>query len=218
MKPKTLILDFDSTLIRLESLEEILGPLLTTAQREQMGRITKAGMNGQISFAESLEQRLQLAQPSRARVEKFGQAALGLLADQVRELLACCRELAITPWILTGGLLEAVLPVSRSLGLPDERVLAIACRWDDTGRFLGLAPGTALDKVSACQARAQQMGRPVWAVGDGFTDYQLLLAGCADRFFAFTAFARRPFVAENKLEELPDFATLVRHLMEEEHG
>jgi D-3-phosphoglycerate dehydrogenase len=218
MKPQTLILDFDSTLIRLESLEEILSPHLTAAQREQMTRITAAGMNGQISFAESLEQRLQLAQPSLTAVKNFGQVALGLLADHLAELMTCCRKLAITPWILTGGLLEAVLPVSRSLGLPDERVLAIACRWDDTGRFLGLAPGTALDKVSACQARAQQMGRPVWAVGDGFTDYQLLLAGCADRFFAFTAFARRPFVAENKLEELADFATLVRRLMEEEHG
>ena len=59
----TVIFDFDSTLIRVESLEEILRPQLEARPHlaTAMEEITQRGMEGQISFRDSLEQRLAIA-------------------------------------------------------------------------------------------------------------------------------------------------------------
>ena len=72
------LFDFDSTLIDCESLDEILADLLVDrpAEAARVRAITDEGMEGRISYCESLRRRLAIAQPARGQVEAFGERAV----------------------------------------------------------------------------------------------------------------------------------------------
>ena len=66
------IIDFDSTFIKNESLDilfEISDPNNNDKIRE-IKKITDLGMNGQISFSESLKRRIKLLEASRKDIDK----------------------------------------------------------------------------------------------------------------------------------------------------
>ena len=65
MFPDTLIIDFDSTFITGESLDELSKIVLknhpdSTKHLDQIREWTRAGMEGKIPFDESLSKRMQL--------------------------------------------------------------------------------------------------------------------------------------------------------------
>lgn len=196
----SLVFDFDSTLFPGESLEEILERSRSTGQNvlNKIRHITKMGMEGEISFRDSLEQRLHLAAPHLTDVRRFGEEATGRLTQGMRELIEFLQAGGHTIIILSGGLREAIEPLGRTLGLPPENVLAVALRWTDDGRFLALDPDDLLStsKVDGARAAASNWPRPVIAIGDGMTDYALHESGIADHFIAFTQHVARPAVLQ----------------------
>ncbi len=183
----TLILDFDSTLITRESLEELLArarPELAAEIRE----ITAQGMDGRISFRESLEKRLALVRPTRAQVEALGREALAWITPGMEGA-----SWAAEVWLVSGGLAEALLPVAAHLKIPPERVLAMRARWSPKGDLLGVE---VRDKTAQLRPHAAAMPKPRVLVGDGMTDYEPFREGLVDHFIAFTANVRRmPVVA-----------------------
>jgi HAD superfamily phosphoserine phosphatase-like hydrolase len=183
----TLILDFDSTLITRESLEVLLARTRPDLAGE-IHAITTAGMEGRISFRESLEQRLALVRPSRAEVEALGREALAWITPGMEGALgAVDAEI----WLVSGGLTEALLPVAAHLGIPRERILATRARWSRKGELLGV---DARDKPEQIREHADAMATPRVLVGDGMTDYEPFRAGLVDHFIAFTGNVRRASV------------------------
>jgi phosphoserine phosphatase len=181
---RTLILDFDSTLITRESLEELLSRARPDLA-EQIREITAMGMDGRISFRESLERRLALARPSRAQVEAIGREAVAWITPGMEG------GFGGATWIVSGGLAEAVLPVAARLGVPPERVLATRARWSAKGTLLSL---DVRDKPEQIREHLPSMPRPRILVGDGMTDYEPFREGVVDHFIAFTANVRRASV------------------------
>ncbi len=181
----TLIVDFDSTLITRESLEEVLARARPDLA-EEIREITAMGMDGRIGFKESVEKRLALARPTRAQVEALGREAIAWITPGMEGAWG-----AHEVWIVSGGLLEAVLPVAARLMIPPERVLATGARWSPEGDLLG---AEIRDKPDQLRPHAATMKRPRILVGDGMTDYEPFRAGLVDHFIAFTANVRRPSV------------------------
>lgn len=77
-KVQNIVFDFDSTVIKEESLEVILSHTLaqkTEAERneimDQIKFITNLCMGGNLSFRESLARRLKICSPNRKDVDKF---------------------------------------------------------------------------------------------------------------------------------------------------
>ena len=82
--PTTLILDFDSTIVAAEGLDEIAKlALADDAEREAkvliIEGITRDGMDGRIGIDESLRRRLSMLRITRAHVE----AVVKLLKKQI---------------------------------------------------------------------------------------------------------------------------------------
>jgi D-3-phosphoglycerate dehydrogenase len=203
----TLVLDFDSTVISRESLDELLArarPDLAAQVRE----ITAAGMEGRISFRESLERRLSLVRPSLGEVEALGREAVGWITEGMEGLLG---EVKAKTWLLSGGIVEALLPVAARLRIPRGRVLATRARWSPAGELLGV---DVLDKNEQLRPVAAGMPRPRVLVGDGMTDYEPFRAGLVDRFVAFTANVRRAAVVATGAPEAASVAELRRLLGE----
>ena len=181
----TLILDFDSTLITRESLEELLARARPDLA-ERIREITAMGMDGRIGFKESMEKRLALVRPTRAQVEALGREAIAWITPGM-EGVSGAHEV----WIVSGGLLEAVLPAAAHLKIPPQRVLATRARWSPKGDLLDVE---VRDKPEQLRPHAAAMKRPRVLVGDGMTDYEPFRAGLVDHFIAFTANVRRPAV------------------------
>jgi HAD superfamily phosphoserine phosphatase-like hydrolase len=201
----TLILDFDSTLITRESLEELLARARPDLAKE-IREITAAGMEGRISFRESLESRLALARPSREEVKELGRKALGWITPGLEDVL---RGVSAEVWLVSGGLTEALLPVAAHLGIPPERVLATRARWSPSGELVGL---DVLDKPDMLRSHVASMPPPRVLVGDGMTDYEPFREGLVDHFIAFTANVRRAPVVATGAPEAKSAAELGRLL------
>ena len=150
--------------------------------------ITVEGMEGRIPFRESVERRLALARPTREQALAFGESAVARLTPGMDSLV---RGLPAEVWIVSGALLETLLPVARHLGVAEERVLGTRVGWTPDGPEL-ISCGS---KVDAAREAAAQWPRPRIGVGDGMTDHALLESGMVDHFVAFVGHARRESVA-----------------------
>ena len=199
----TFVFDFDSTLVRIESLEALADLALDGAEdaaaiRAEVARLTDAAMAGEIGFGEALGRRLALLPLHRRHVEALAARVADELAPSVQRNLAFFRQHADRIVIVSGGFREIVAPVAAHLGMAADRVLANDLVYDADGRVTGVDPANPLaeagGKARAIDALA--LPRPRVMIGDGWTDAEVRQAGAADRFYAFTEIVRRPPVVE----------------------
>lgn len=214
----TVVFDFDSTLIDCESLEEILAVRLTERPEleQELRAITTLGMEGALSFRESLARRLALAAPTRAEVTAFGLGAIARLTPGIAGLVANLRARGVAVAIVSGGLREAILPVAQFLGLDEGDVGAVRLRFAADGSFLGIDPEDpfSVSKSLGAAPLAADWSRPRIAVGDGMTDLNLMRDGLVDHFIAYTQWARRAPVLASGAPEAADVATLTELIQE----
>ena len=209
------VIDFDSTLVKVESLD-ILGEisLATRPDREavltQIRALTDSGMAGEISITESLVRRVQLLNAHRDHLP----ALIEILADQVSDSFARNRdfllECADRIYIVSSGFCEFILPVVTALGIREDHVFANTFVFDDAGNIIGCDPENPLasDKGKVKLMRDLNLDGEVYVIGDGYTDYEIREAGVASRFYAFTENVARPNViakADSVAASLDDF-------------
>ena len=213
-KPKfsNVIFDFDSTLIQFESLEYVMKSLLgdNSHQLQRIESITNAGMNGEISFRESLDQRLQVAKPTKKSLQLFVEQYCPMaLTEGISELVARLHSQNTKVFIISGGFRALILPFAKALNIVPEQVYAVELNWDRNGQFKSLNNdnGFCDSKVLGGQKIKCELQGNTVIVGDGFTDYALYQAGIADEFIAYTEHVVRqkvieiaPFCAKNIMQ------------------
>lgn len=197
-EPTTYIFDFDSTLVRIETLEALADIALTghpdaASVRAEIARLTDAAMGGDLPFGEALRRRLALLPLTRVHVAELAARILDEGTPSVRRNLGFFRENADRIAIVSGGFREVIAPFADHLGVPADRVFANDLVYDDTGRVTGIDAANPLSEAGgkAVAIRAAGFPGPVVMVGDGWTDAEVKLAGAADRFYAFTEIVRR---------------------------
>ncbi len=199
MRFHTLILDFDSTLVQVESLELLAQISLATLPNrreryQQIKALTEAAMEGKISFAEALEKRIQLLQAYAHH--------LPVLIDQLRQLytpslLRNLSQLLKPDWdvyVFSGGFIEFIVPVLHPLGFAPDRIFANRFVANAQGKIIGVDPSVPLAGDEGKVRLAQQLNlrAPILVVGDGYNDYELRKARIAQCFAAFVENVRRP--------------------------
>jgi len=208
----TLILDFDSTLVTCESLDEILARGLRgkPAVAARIRAITSAGMEGRIAFADSLRQRLALATPKLSDVIAFGEEVTRLVTPGMDGLVKRFHDQGDEVWIVSSAPREAMLAVGAKLAIPEERILGASLLWNDDGSFAGIDDGDpfCVSKAEGVRGQADDWSPPRIGVGDGMSDYALYEERLVDHFIAFTKNARRPPLVETAVPEARDVARL----------
>ena len=198
---KNIIFDFDSTLIKGESLELILEPLLEDSPEKlkEIENITNLGMQGDLSFRESLEQRLAIASPTKASIEAFTKEHCpSLLTRGIEDFMNELQHKGYKIWIFSGGLTESIAPFAKALKISRKNIYAVEVNWNEDGSFNSLdnTNGACDSKLVAFEKAKELLQGEVIAVGDGYTDYQLFEAGLADKFIAYTEHVERANVVE----------------------
>lgn len=201
--------DVDSTLLAVESLDFALVRKLGPAANEQIERLTSGGMNGTLSFRQSLIARLDLATLKRSDIA----AAAVNLRDQITpgmpELLTALRQRGDRVCAISGGFADLLRLALRDLGFEATDIFANTFLWEGE-TVAGIDVSNPLSDNGGKPEILSRIGRQrdhaaIWMVGDGVTDLETLTAGAADHFIGFGGIARREAVAERA----PDYAETV---------
>ena len=204
MFPDTLIIDFDSTFITGESLDELSKIVLknypdSAKHLNQIHELTRAGMEGKMPFDDIAEVTQLLSEkitPSFKRNKKF-------IFDHAENIL-----------IISGGFREMIIPIVADYGIAPEHVFANEFIYDVNNCITEVNQENVMaqegGKVS--QAKALRLYGEIHVIGDGFTDYQLKAEGPATKFYAFVENVRRENIcklADGILSNFDDFIKIV---------
>lgn len=197
------IFDFDSTLVRIETLEALADLALKDApdaaeRKARIAALTDDAMNGRIGFGEALKQRLDLLALRREHVEALTDRILDEATVSIRRNVDFFQRNAERIYILSGGFREVIAPLAERLGVAADHVLANDLIYDDEDRVTGVDKANPLSRENGKPEviRALNLEGPVVMVGDGWTDAEVKIQGAADRFYAFTEIVSRDKVVE----------------------
>jgi D-3-phosphoglycerate dehydrogenase len=210
------VFDFDSTLVRIETLEALADIALAgepnaDAVRAEIAKLTDQAMGGEIDFGTALRRRLALLPLTRDHVQALAERILDEGTWSVRRNLRFFQENADRITIISGGFREIIAPVAERLGVTPDRVLCNDLVYDAEGRVTGVDDENPLSYDNGKPRVIDGLGlaRPIVMVGDGWNDAEVKLAGAADRFYAFTEIARRDKVIAVADAEAPSMDELL---------
>jgi D-3-phosphoglycerate dehydrogenase len=188
----TLILDFDSTIVSVEGLDELARiALANDPQRDRkvlaIEGITRDGMEGRIGIDQSLKRRLAMLQITRAHMEQVVKLLRTKLSASFKRNRAAVRKNAHRIYVVSSGFREYVVPICQDLGIEPSHVFANEFTWRAGKRVTGMATESRLSKPKgkAAAVRALKLRGKVVAVGDGATDCEIRDQGAAAEFVAF---------------------------------
>jgi D-3-phosphoglycerate dehydrogenase / 2-oxoglutarate reductase len=203
MNAPTLVIDFDSTIVRLEGLDELARiALAADPERDKaiatIEGITRQGMEGTIGIDESLERRLKAVRIERRHVTEVVRLLRRNVSPSFRRLKAAIRRNADRIHVVSSGFREYVEPICVELGMRADHVHCNAFTWSKDGVVTGFDRKSALAKPGGkgVLVRSLRLTRPVIAVGDGATDCEIRDHGAADEFVAYCENVERESVVQ----------------------
>ena len=198
------VFDFDSTLTRVEALDVLAEMTLEGNPRKEeivreIQEITNLGIDGDISFTESLERRLRLLHANKADLE----ALVGQLRSKISKSIEANKEFfqefAEDIYVISCGFKEFIDPIVEEYNIPSDRVYANTFEFDPEGNIIGFDQDNVLATHNGkieCLKSLDLQGE-VQVIGDGYSDYVMREAGIAHKFFAYTENVHREKATNN---------------------
>ena len=212
------IIDFDSTFTKVEGLDELANIALAgSANREkivqQIRNLTEQGMNGEITFSEALTKRIALLKANRSDIDKLVDFLYTQVSESFQRNEKFLREYADNILIISGGFKEFIVPIVTSMGIKEANVYANTFIFDAEGNITGVDENNVLahEKGKVKLLGSLNLDGDIYAIGDGYTDYELRSSGLANRFYAFTENVEREKVtakADHIVPSLDEFLYL----------
>lgn len=204
-----IFLDFDSTLIRAESLD-LLGDMCGVG--EKVRKMTDLTMSGVIPIEEVFKKKLDLISPSLSQIHEVAKRCENLLVDDVMEVISVLHSLEKKVFIISSNFHHLVDPVAKILGIPGDRVIANDLYFDENGNYRGFNHFSPLcsssGKAVILRKHLRSDERSV-LIGDGSTD--LCCKGVVNLLIGFGGVVERSIVRENSdiYFTRPNFAPLL---------
>lgn len=193
--PQTIkfIIDFDSTFTQVEALD-ILGEISLSKDPDRDEKlqaikdITDKGMDGSITFRESLELRLEILKANKSQITDLIAALKKKVSksfDRNKEFLL---ENAEDIFIISNGFKDFIIPIVADYGIQKENVFANEFVYDEHGNIVDFNRENPLSKNNgkAETIRRVNLEGDIYVIGDGYTDYEIKASGLANKFYAFT--------------------------------
>lgn len=187
------VFDFDSTLTQVEALDILAEiSLKDRADKEEVIReiqeITNLGIDGDISFTESLERRIKLLNATREDLQELIAELKNRISPSITSNKDFFKKFASDIYVISCGFKEFIDPIVEAYDIPAERVYANNFEFDENGKIIGFDTKNVLATHNgkiAC-LKALELPGEVQVIGDGYSDYVMREAGIAHKFFAYT--------------------------------
>ncbi|MDE2234497.1 MAG: phosphoglycerate dehydrogenase [Gammaproteobacteria bacterium] len=202
------ILDFDSTLVRVETLELAAELAACDADsRERIRNITSQAMEGRMKFRRALTERLRLLHFHRDLLPQLAARLQLEITPSFARNHSFLASNAGRIHVVTSSFRTVVTPVVERLGLSAGHVHANSLTFDDAGYINGVDLSNPLSTDDGKSKVVAALGLPgeIAVVGDGWSDYEIFRSGVAQRFYAFTENVRRKPVIDVAQKIAPSF-------------
>lgn len=190
---KYFIIDFDSTLTRVEALDVMAEiSLHADANKEEIKKqikdLTDMAMSGQMPFRESLEKRLLLLQANKAHVENLVQQLNTQISASFLRNKDFFDRYRDRVYVVSNGFHDYIDPIVESMGVRKENIFANRLTFDEKGNITGFDQANPLSKNNGKVEilKSLKLNGDVYVIGDGYNDYEIKAAGFANKFYAFT--------------------------------
>lgn len=199
-----IVIDFDSTFTKKEALD-VLGEISLEGKShknkalESIVEITNNGMDGKLSFRESLQQRIALLEARKDHLPILIERLKKLVSNSFQRNRAFFEEHSDRIFIISNGFKEFIVPIVSEYGIKEENVFANSFEYDSNGNITGFDIDNVLSSNNGkvAQLKAMNLVGDVYVIGDGYTDYEIKAAGLANKFYAFTENVSRQNVLDN---------------------
>lgn len=192
-KDSVLIIDFDSTFVQGETLEELAEIALAKNPKRKailskMKMITRQGMEGKISFENSLHRRIQLFSANKQNVKQLATELKKRITPSIQNNKVFFQDYHAQIYVISGGFLDYIFPVVKDFGIQKNHILANCFIYDKKGNIVGYDESIPLCKKGGKVevVRRLNLKKNIYVVGDGYTDYELKKEKVAYKFIAFT--------------------------------
>ncbi len=198
------VFDFDSTLTSVEALDVLAEILLEGKSNKdevlkEIQEITNLGIDGEISFTESLERRIKLLNAHKEDLAGLVDKLRHKISKSIEENKAFFKDYADDIYVISCGFKEFIDPIVAEYNIPSDRVYANTFEFDPKGNIVGFDETNVLSSHNGkieCLKNLNLEGE-VQVIGDGYSDYVMREAGIADKFFAYTENVHREKAADN---------------------
>jgi D-3-phosphoglycerate dehydrogenase len=197
------VIDFDSTFTQVEALD-ILGEISLKGDKnkkeklEELKSLTDRGMDGGLSFRESLVQRLKLLNAKKEHLEPLIETLKTRISTSFVRNETFFKENKEHIYIISNGFKDFIIPIVEELGLKAEHVFANDFVFDESDNIIGFDKDNVLSSNNGKveQLKSMDLQGDVYVIGDGYTDYEIKAAGLANKFYAFTENVERGSILE----------------------
>ena len=220
MVPDYIIIDFDSTFITYESLDELAKFKLrnhpdSEVLLSRIKSLTNAGMNGDIPFKQSLNQRMDLLNLDRADIFSVLNRLSNCVTPSFEKNKVFLKKNSKKIIIISGGFKELIEPIVNNYGILGSNVYANEFIYSTSNQITGIDQENIMssNQGKVKQANLLNLRGEVHAIGDGYTDYEIKLKGPATHFFAFTENIERKNIcalADITLSNFDDYLTFLK--------
>jgi D-3-phosphoglycerate dehydrogenase len=209
---KKFIIDFDSTFTRVEALD-ILGEISLSGDPKQKEKlqaikdITDKGMDGSLTFRESLEQRLEILQANKGQIGELIVILKQKVSKSFERNRDWLKDNAVDVFIISNGFKDFIIPIVTEYGIKQENVFANDLIYDESGKIIDFNRENPLSKNNGKSEtiRSINLEGDIYVIGDGYTDYEIKASGLANKFYAFTENVNRPKVTSQADHIAPSF-------------
>ncbi len=214
---KNYIIDYDSTFIKVESLDELLeesepGNKLKIAE---IKKITRQGMEGEISFSESLSRRIDLLDATNENIKKTVQKLRDKVSDSIIKNSDFIKKNKDHIYIISSGFHEMIDPIVLEYGILKKNIYANSFIFNKSMRIVGYDEKNPLStsKGKVKILKKLRLKGTTHIIGDGFTDFEIKKEGYADFFYLFTENIKRESLTKNAdflLKSFDEFIDIIK--------
>ncbi len=191
------VFDCDATLSALEGIDQLAALAGVAAQ---VSALTHRAMNGEVPLEAVYGERLALIRPRQRDLANIAQQYLDRTVSGAKETITALQARGVKVAIVSGGILEAILPLAATLGIAPADTFAVRLQFDENGDYRGFEPSpltTAAGKAAIVAAwkSANHLQR-VAMVGDGMSDVAARAPGAADVIIGYGGVVAREAVRQ----------------------
>ena len=210
------IIDYDSTFIKVESLDEL--SKISNGDDEtinnKISEITNLGMEGKISFSDSLRKRIELIECNKEDIVKTVKILEKKVSDSFKNNVSFLKNNAENILIISSGFHELIEPIVIQYGIKKENIFANKFLYDNN-KVIGYDKKNPLSKSQGKVniLKELKLKGEVHVIGDGYTDYEIKKEGLANYFYLFIENIKRESVvksADYLLKSLDQFIKIIK--------